>query len=323
MNETGATVVLRGRGSGSLENQHGEEAQQPLHLLLSSTNPKSIDDAKRLAENLMDTISVEFGASKVSPSKVYGAVPPPQQLLSGAPPTVVPPATTLYSQVPVLQPSGISSGGYSRPIPVSYLQPVAGGTSYSGYAGIYPQATPLQQVAQVLKQSVSPVISTVPPNELTAISLSKPSDISCKEKEKRPPQKRKFQEIPADCKVPAKAKELELGMTSEVAPKSIVEPLGNRVRLPPSPRSMMPPPPPKTIPPSPSRTISPPSSRSMLPPPPRITPSIQPARIQNDHVTVKKPNPVPETLIKLMEYGDDEDDEDDDDEPDETSTVRS
>lgn len=64
MNETGATVVLRGRGSGCLENQHGEEAQQQLHLLLSSSNQKSIDDAKRLAENLMDTISVEFGASR-------------------------------------------------------------------------------------------------------------------------------------------------------------------------------------------------------------------------------------------------------------------
>ncbi|KAF8094846.1 hypothetical protein N665_0351s0014 [Sinapis alba] len=233
MNETGATVILRGRGSGSLENQHGEEAQQPLHLLLSSSNPKSIDDAKRLAENLMDTISVEFGASRVSSNKVYGAVPPPQQLLAGAPnsetaqklnlssayglvtslpiistPNVVntfsvPPATTLYPQFPVMQP------------PVSYLQPVAGGTSYNGYAGIYPQATPLQQVAQVLKQSVSPVISTVPPTLLTAASLSKPSDISSKEKERRPLQKRKFQELPADCKVPPKSKEgiLDIGGT--------------------------------------------------------------------------------------------------------------
>uniref|UniRef100_A0A1J3JL94 Protein RIK n=1 Tax=Noccaea caerulescens TaxID=107243 RepID=A0A1J3JL94_NOCCA len=237
MNETGATVVLRGRGSGSLENQHAEEAQQPLHLLLSSNNPKSIDDAKRLAENLMDTISVEFGASRVSSSKVYGAVPPPQQLLSGTPsseneqnpnlsptyglmtsipiisppisvnPFSVPPATTLYPQFPVLQPPGISNGGNLRPeIPASYLQPVAGGTSYSGYAGIYPQATPLQQVAQVLKQSVSPVISTVPPTVLTATSLSKPSDISSQER--RPPRKRKFQELPADCKVPAKAKQV-------------------------------------------------------------------------------------------------------------------
>ncbi|VVB04441.1 unnamed protein product [Arabis nemorensis] len=256
MNETGATVVLRGRGSGSLENQHGEEAHQPLHLLLSSTNPKSIDDAKRLAENLMDTISVEFGASRVSSSKVYGAVPPPQQLVSGAPeieqkpnlsstyglmrsipiisppsvvhPFSVPPATTLYPQFPVLQPSGISNDGHSRPGPVSYLQPMAGGTSYSGYAGIYPQATPLQQVAQVLRQSVSPVISTVPPTVLTATSLSKPSDVSSKEKERRPPQKRKFQELPADCKVPAKAKEGILNIGGTMWSQSFLLQLGDQ-----------------------------------------------------------------------------------------------
>ncbi|CAA7051844.1 unnamed protein product [Microthlaspi erraticum] len=333
MNETGATVVLRGRGSGSLENQHGEEAQEPLHLLLSSSNPKSIDDAKRLAENLMDTISVEFGASRVSSSKVYGAVPPPQQLLSGAlgsenvsPPNAVipfpvPPATTLYPQFPVLQPPGISNGGHLPPIPVSYLQPVAGGTSYSGYAGIYPQATPLQQVAQVLRQSISPAISTLPPTVLTATSLPKTSDISSHEKERHPPRKRKFQELPADCKVPPNAKQqLEFATAGEVAPKNVVEPSANKVGSPPSPRSMMPPPSPKTIPPPPSKTVSPLSSRSMLPPPPR-TPSTRPPRSQEDHITVKKPNPVPDTLIKLMEYGDDE--EDDDDDPDETLIVRS
>ncbi|XP_010502971.1 PREDICTED: protein RIK-like isoform X2 [Camelina sativa] len=370
MNETGATVGLRGRGSGSLENQHGEDAQLPLHILLSSSNPKSIDNAKRLAENLMDTISVEFGASRVTSSKLYGAVPPPQQLLSGAPgsekeqwpnlistcglmtsipitappkavsPFPVTPSTSLYPQFPIMQPLGISNGGHLQPSPVSYLQPMAGGTSYSGYAGIYPQATPLQQVAQVLKQSISPVVSTVPPTMLTAASVSNPSDISSTEKERRPPQKRKFQELPADCKVPAKPKQLELAMSGEVAPKNVVEePSANRVRSPPSPRSVMPPPPPKTLtpppsqtvsplssismlpPPPPSKTASPLSSKSMLPPPPRLTSTTQPSRLQEgNHITVMKPNPVPDTLIKLMEYGDDEDDDDD---PDETLTVGS
>ncbi|CAN8265889.1 unnamed protein product [Cochlearia groenlandica] len=359
MNETGATVVLRGRGSGSLEDQHGEEAHLPLHVLLSSNNQKSIDDAKLLAENLMDTIRVEFGASRVSSSKVYGAVPPPPQMLSEAlgseimqkpnsmtsipiisPPSAahpfsVPPATAFYPQLP-----GISNGGHSRPDPVSYLQPMAGGTSYSGYGGIYPQATPLQQVAQVLRQSFSSVI-TVPPTVLTTTPLSKPSDISSMEKERRPPQKRKFQELPVDCKVTTKAKQqLEYAMAGEVAPKNIVEPSANRVQTPPLSRSVMPPPPPKNIHPPPSKamsppssrsmlpppplskTMSPPSSRSMLPPPPRFTKSTQPPRLQDDHITVKKPNPVPDTLIKLMEYGDDEDD-DDDDCPDETNAVRS
>ena len=40
------------------------EAQQPLHLYLSSTNPKSLEAARSLAENLLDTISAEYGASR-------------------------------------------------------------------------------------------------------------------------------------------------------------------------------------------------------------------------------------------------------------------
>lgn len=101
MNETGATVSLRGRGSGNSESPNGEGAnfiacyviflwpwcyisfrvslfrllplctsfiilagQQPLHLFLSSSNLKGLEDAKLLAENLLDTICAECGASR-------------------------------------------------------------------------------------------------------------------------------------------------------------------------------------------------------------------------------------------------------------------
>ncbi|KAI4387824.1 hypothetical protein MLD38_000223 [Melastoma candidum] len=68
INETGASVSLTGRGS---------EGQQQLHLLLSSTNLKSLENAKHLAEHLLDAISVEFDVSRMSSAKVYAAVPPP------------------------------------------------------------------------------------------------------------------------------------------------------------------------------------------------------------------------------------------------------
>jgi len=40
------------------------EGQQPLHLFLSSNNQKSLEDARLLAENLLDTISMECGATR-------------------------------------------------------------------------------------------------------------------------------------------------------------------------------------------------------------------------------------------------------------------
>jgi len=40
------------------------DGQQPLHLFLSSNNAKSLEDAKLLAENLLDTICTECGASR-------------------------------------------------------------------------------------------------------------------------------------------------------------------------------------------------------------------------------------------------------------------
>lgn len=229
MNETGATVLLRGRGSGNSESAFGEEGQQPLHLYLSSNNPKSIESAKLLAENLLDTISIECRASRVSSSKVYGAVPPPHQLLNGVQSSgneveannssaasltsvpvnsvAIPPIssathpgiTTTLLQGTLSQSIGLSCG-HSQPNIVCYPQPsLTGGTSYSGYGGIYPQATPLQQVALALRQSPSLVNSTVAP-ATTAASTAANSRETLSYEEKRRLQKRKFQELPVASK---------------------------------------------------------------------------------------------------------------------------
>ncbi|KAK7394415.1 hypothetical protein VNO78_14943 [Psophocarpus tetragonolobus] len=275
INETGATVVLRGRGSGNNECLNGEDGQQPLHLFLSSGNAKSLEDAKLLAENLLDTICTECGASRVSsckvysavpppqqvytavqlPQQVYSAVPPPQQVYSGPSllkqiPTVISPSQ-VYSAVPTPQQllTGVQSSGIELEagtsqttssmsatlVPptslvgvagvtaaltlgtlpqlsghlisgpqanmIGYVPPlVSGGTSYIGYGGIYPQATPLQQVALALRHS-PPVASTVAP-ATSALSNGEPksSSNSDLEKEQRPPQKRKFQELPVGLK---------------------------------------------------------------------------------------------------------------------------
>ncbi|XP_014497691.1 protein RIK isoform X4 [Vigna radiata var. radiata] len=282
MNETGATVILRGHGSGNNECLNAEDGQEPLHLLLSSNNAKSLEDAKLLAENLLDTICTECGASRVSSCKVYSAVPPPQQVYTAVPPpqqvySAVPPPQQVYDglslskQIPtVISPpqiysavppppkltgvqspaieheavTSVTSSSMSavvvlKPVPpassvgvigdtaaltlgttpqltghlssghqanvIGYTPPplVSGGTSYIGYGGIYPQATPLQQVALALRHS-PPVASTVDPTTLASNGESKPTSSIDFEKEKRPPQKRKFQELPVGSKGTAK-----------------------------------------------------------------------------------------------------------------------
>ncbi|WMV15085.1 hypothetical protein MTR67_008470 [Solanum verrucosum] len=226
MNETGATVLLRGRGSGYSDEGQGEDVHQPLHLLISSNNSASLERAKLLAENLLDTICAECGASRVSSCKVYGAVPPPLQPLasiqvSGSEsevnniPTANVAAQILSSStaaaVPVTTAAGVTgvvsqgtvpqSLGSLNPVPSQPPtscyphQLVTSRTSYIGYDGIYPQATALQQVALALRQSTSPVTTTVPPATTGPSITSQKSTGS--EKDKRPAQKRKFQELPA------------------------------------------------------------------------------------------------------------------------------
>ncbi|KAI9120519.1 hypothetical protein K1719_007552 [Acacia pycnantha] len=373
MNETGATVVLRGRGSGNLEGPNGEDGQQPLHLYLSSNTAKGLDDAKRLAENLLDTISAECGASRVSSCKVYSAVPPPQQVYSSVPPpqqvfgatplpqqippifssvqqvySAVPPpqqlltcvqssgselqastglAASLLSSSAVVsstapptylngvpgitttpplgtapQPAGFLSSGLPQASVVGYAPPlVSGGTSYIGYGGIYPQATPLQQVALALRHS-PPVASTVAPTTSASGGESKSSTSSDPEKEKRPPQRRKFQELPVDSKGPSKlnqsleplraceqSEDLVLrNVSTMLPPKKLIKPLSNG--MPPSPPRAMPPP----------------------PPPPKFSASPEVKESIKSKVSNKtKSDAVPDTLIKLMEYGEDDDDLDD------------
>ncbi|KAL8229912.1 hypothetical protein R6Q57_014812 [Mikania cordata] len=47
-----------------------------------SSNPKSIEHAKLLAENLLDTICEECVAFRISVVKVDGVVPPPKKLMA-------------------------------------------------------------------------------------------------------------------------------------------------------------------------------------------------------------------------------------------------
>ncbi|KAK9118348.1 hypothetical protein Scep_016441 [Stephania cephalantha] len=407
MNETGATVLLRGKGAENFEGPQGEDFQQQLHLHLSCTNLKSLETAKVLAENLLDTVAAEFGASRNMTSKVYNAVPPPQKLLVGAESSMnemqggvssltsltmcsapVPPASTSphpgFSKQSFLGISqSMGSLNYVKPLSNTnyYSQPsLSSGTCYSGYGGIYPQATPLQQVALVLRQAPAPVISApLSATEKTQEENSKPILV----KEKFPPQKRKFQELPVISRQPAiqfldlstlqnSLQDIEDNSLKNIstmpAPKKLAQPFSNG--MPPPPPQMKPPPPPpkfasssvplkgnnkdletktssdsppppprtNTLPPpkftsssAPSKTnstdlvtkphsdIRPLTSRMNPPPPPKYTSSLVPSKADVRNLETKSSSDLfphkstseslPDTLIKLMEYGADDDDD--------------
>ncbi|XP_075090482.1 protein RIK isoform X2 [Nicotiana tabacum] len=333
INETGATVLLRGRGTGYSDGEQGEDLHQPLHLLISSNNSASLERAKLLAENLLDTICAECGASRVSSCKVYGAVPPPPQPLasiqgSGSESEVnnIPAAnvaaqilsSTTAAAVPVTAAAGVTnvvsqgtvpqSVGSLNPVPSQPPtgcyphQLVTSRTSYIGYDGIYPQATPLQQVALALRHSTSPVTATVAP-ATTGASITSQISIGS-EKDKRPAQKRKFQELPAAGKSQVTVNQNSLQGSELPTPQKRMSDAGDRYNIGAAPKKLvqplsspMAPPPPRTMP-------SP-------PPPPKFHSSTE--KVHANNVAHRTPcKIVPDTLVQLMEYGDDDDDDDTD-----------
>ncbi|KAG0490835.1 hypothetical protein HPP92_007698 [Vanilla planifolia] len=346
INETGATVVLRGQGSGNHHFSQAEEAQQPLHLYLSSTNSKSLEAARILAENLLDTISAECCASRVSSCKVYNAVPPPQQLTGSqnctivemtsnptvsSPPTicgitqtaqsftsdaaVVSPVSNVPPPVLSIQKGFLTGCAFSSPSMDSYVYPTSnGGTYYSGYGGIYPQATPLQQVALALKQAPISTTSIVASTTVNTSALPMVASPIVDTDKRQQLQKRKFQELPAASKGSTTLSQnsrqgsecFKSGLEEAVArnfssmpqPKKLNQEGSNELRPPPP----VIPPPPKFVPrPPPLDVDAQESVRVMMPPPPpKFSSSQILPEAQNKKPVINKVSETPNHCVKSL-----------------------
>ncbi|KAG0618620.1 hypothetical protein M758_4G078800 [Ceratodon purpureus] len=389
MTETGAEVVIRGRGSGYTDPSTGEELQQPLHLFISSESAKSLDDARKLTENLLETIRTDHssfrpgphqpmakdpssmynhgGAPHVPssmvpydyqhaparnlmdpyanmrpPSKSYSAVPPPQRLMiggasdastnssgtirigsdtrSGGQEVHESPTTSTTSAVHV---SGVvTSGPYQPPVNAShasqntssyyqaagavpYPNPSYPGhvptSTYGGYGGVYPQVSPLQQVAAALQRpplpvSVRPglVVGGVVPPGTEVPPPSTHSGQSTRQIETNssgPVQKerRKFQEFP----VAAKDVATDVSQVHQSIGSAKENAIGSSNI---NASVKMPPPPPKFIPPPPKFTLSSASVGNM--PPKRASPSSEKGASEPE-----------QDGLKLVEYGEEDDDD--------------
>lgn len=153
---------------------------------------------------------------------MYGAVPPPPLLQAGinSPgnasktndiPSFMSTMSAGLNIVPSQGPVAQSIGLPNSALPgtnTCYPHGLTSGTSYIGYGGIYPQATPLQQVALALRHSTSPITAMVSP-AITASSTGPPGEVPSSTNDKRS-QRRKFQELPAAAKGPANLNQVSL-----------------------------------------------------------------------------------------------------------------
>ena len=72
--ETRARVNLRGKGSGHIEIGQREEQLEPLHILITADRPADVEEAKSLAEDLLDTVKSELDAARSVPAVMMGGV---------------------------------------------------------------------------------------------------------------------------------------------------------------------------------------------------------------------------------------------------------
>ncbi|KAJ3081853.1 hypothetical protein HK102_002095, partial [Quaeritorhiza haematococci] len=93
-NQTNTRVQLKGRGSGFIEHHSGTEAAEALHIHVTGTSQEAVDNAKKLCEDLIDTVKAEYEEMKKQrpPPMYHRGPPPPRSYNPYNPPPPPPPA---------------------------------------------------------------------------------------------------------------------------------------------------------------------------------------------------------------------------------------
>lgn len=70
--ETGCKVQIKGRGSGFLEPNSGQESEEPMYLHIAGPRPEGVANAKQLCEELLEKVKTDYQVFKDRPPTRYG-----------------------------------------------------------------------------------------------------------------------------------------------------------------------------------------------------------------------------------------------------------